>query len=391
MSAVTHPKTVYSNLSNSELRSMYDESVWFKLNESQKLDLLQETVNREAIANGSQYSCTVVFADLKPGVSGEQNGNTIFLDRNTFVNNLQTVVYDNNHTATFITKNANIKAYECLMHEHQHVLQEAIADGVVKADAETTALCKANGFTTSIVDGKLGCQYMSGETGYDLYFLNPTEADAYRVSESKTMALVNELNEKAGVVKTSNALYCEEMKDGSYDARLEQIKEKYNNENIEKDVANVLKNSYYETNIPVDKNIEKKVHEEMIATHNSIYKKASLEESKMDNNKWVDMHVSRETYDNTLRDSVNAYYEHAMNDPSVSNEEAVAQTGQVAESYLNAIDAFDAAQAEAGAGNEAQSAAETGTGLGTSDAGAGVSGGIDGGVDGGVDGGAGVE
>lgn len=50
--------------------------------------------------------------------------------------------------------------------------------------------------------------------------------------------------------------------------------------------------------------------------------------------------VSLEEYDQTLRDSVNAYYEHAMNDPSMSKDEAIASTSAMAEEYLNAVDEF---------------------------------------------------
>ena len=81
---------------------------------------------------------------------------------------------------------------------------------------------------------------------------------------------------------------------------------------------------------------------------------------------WADLHVTREQYDQTLRDSVNQFYEHQMNDPNVSQEEAIESTSQMAESYHNAMDEFDsnleAAEAQA---NE----------------------GIDGGTDGGMDGG----
>lgn len=52
--------------------------------------------------------------------------------------------------------------------------------------------------------------------------------------------------------------------------------------------------------------------------------------------------VSFQEYDQTLRDAVNAYYEHAMNDPSMSREEAVQSTAQMSEQYLNATEEFQA-------------------------------------------------
>lgn len=54
--------------------------------------------------------------------------------------------------------------------------------------------------------------------------------------------------------------------------------------------------------------------------------------------------VSLEEYNQSLRDTVNAYYTHAMNDPAMSNEDALKSTGEVAENYLEAVDEFQEAQ-----------------------------------------------
>lgn len=54
--------------------------------------------------------------------------------------------------------------------------------------------------------------------------------------------------------------------------------------------------------------------------------------------------VSLEEYNQTLRDSVNAYYTHAMNDPNMSNEDAIKSTGEMAENYLDAVQEFQETQ-----------------------------------------------
>lgn len=51
-----------------------------------------------------------------------------------------------------------------------------------------------------------------------------------------------------------------------------------------------------------------------------------------------------EEYNHTLRDSVNAYYTHAMNDPNMSNEDALKSTGEMAEQYLDAVQEFQETQ-----------------------------------------------
>lgn len=54
--------------------------------------------------------------------------------------------------------------------------------------------------------------------------------------------------------------------------------------------------------------------------------------------------VSLEKYNQTLRDSVNTYYTHAMNDPNMSDEDALKSTGEMAEQYLDAVQEFQETQ-----------------------------------------------
>ena len=54
--------------------------------------------------------------------------------------------------------------------------------------------------------------------------------------------------------------------------------------------------------------------------------------------------VFLEEYNQTLRDSVNAYYTHEMNDPNMSNEDALKSTGEMAEQYLDAVQEFQETQ-----------------------------------------------
>lgn len=52
--------------------------------------------------------------------------------------------------------------------------------------------------------------------------------------------------------------------------------------------------------------------------------------------------VSLEEYNQSLRDAVNAYYVHAMSNPSMSKEEAISSTAQMSEQYLSAVEDFQA-------------------------------------------------
>ena len=54
--------------------------------------------------------------------------------------------------------------------------------------------------------------------------------------------------------------------------------------------------------------------------------------------------VTLEEYNQSLRDTVNAYYEHAMQDPSMTEEDAIQSTAEMSEKYLDAIEEFQQEQ-----------------------------------------------
>lgn len=88
-----HP-TRYGNLNNEQLYSMFRESSYSKLDESEKLDLLQETVNRDALERGEIGAPEVRFADLPANESGNTSNGVINVNRNMAVNGVQSIEYD---------------------------------------------------------------------------------------------------------------------------------------------------------------------------------------------------------------------------------------------------------------------------------------------------------
>ena len=87
-----HP-TQYGNLSDGNLYAMYRESVYRSLSESQKLDLLQETVNRDAAARGEVGSPKVRFENLPSGTDGYAEKGVISVNRDLAVNGTRTATY----------------------------------------------------------------------------------------------------------------------------------------------------------------------------------------------------------------------------------------------------------------------------------------------------------
>lgn len=54
--------------------------------------------------------------------------------------------------------------------------------------------------------------------------------------------------------------------------------------------------------------------------------------------------VTLEEYNQSLRDTVNAYYEHAMQDPSMTEEDAIQSTAEMSEKYFDAVEEFQQEQ-----------------------------------------------
>lgn len=343
---LAQPQTKYSALDDNSLMDMYRESVWYDLCESDRRELLQETVNREVVNNGGKYTCTVSFEDLGSDFSGKQIGDTIEMNREMFVKDQISKKYDET-TIVYNLKDSNYQGFETLMHEHQHVLQEKIADGTIDAPPEIKAKFESNNFTVTEIDGQRASQYMLGETSYDLYYLNPTELDAHSTSQEKAMALVNEHKAKYGE-DNSISSYEKNMSKTGFESTLAGLKEKYG-ENIDKQVEQVLLNKYNNTHVPVDKKIEKAVENEMIATQRAI----DLENRMEENN---DMKLdSEELYGDNSEKSVIAAFDAAQ------SAEANSTTLSLGESA--AVSAEGGMSAGAVAGVDGGCSASCGTGM----------------------------
>ena len=348
-----HP-TRYGNLSNDQLYAMFRESLYSKLGESEKLDLLQETVNRDALEKGEVGAPEVRFADLPANESGNAANGVINVNRDMAVNGTQSFEY-NGQAIQHSISDYNIQSLNTVLHENIHCFQGQIIDGTITIeDAQKTAEYQANSFTSSVVlqDGRyqLGSQYLTGETanGYYCYYFQSTERDAFLGAEERTAAILSGLTEKYGTEPSFEA-YVKSVESTGYHATEREAIERFQNPNFERDLNQTLQNQYFGTNVPVDKNTEAAVKAEMVATHKSLQQQitqtnnlSAKEDTKMsfDPNK----PVSLEEYNATLRDSVNAYYEHAMNDPTISKEEAIKSTAEMSEKYIDAVQEFQESQ-----------------------------------------------
>ena len=347
---MSQPHTMFSSFSQDQLESMFLADRWTKLDEDQRLDLLQEVVNRECSKLGDRFVCNVSFDDLPHYTSGVQYGtNNIKLNRDNFVFDRECIEY-NGRTIEHTLQDSNFRAYETIQHEFQHVYQNMVTNGVIEADDRTRMVYESNGYTVTDLYGFPASQYMQGHTSYEIYYLNPTELDAFKTSQDKTVALLSCLREQNGI-DPSMTEYESTLSKSGYQVELQKCREKFNDPDIDKNVEKILVSKY--NGIPcnnVDKKLELMVEKEMLITQDYIdhpekYEGGGKKMSEIDD--WKDLHVSREEYDSQLRDSVNAFYEHQMNDPSVSQEEAISTTAEMAENYQVSMEEFDAQAAEA--------------------------------------------
>lgn len=348
-----HP-TRYGNLNNEQLYSMFRESSYSKLDESEKLDLLQETVNRDALERGEIGAPEVRFADLPVNESGNASNGVINVNRDMAVNGVQSIEYDG-QTIQHPVRAYNIETLNTVLHENIHCFQEQVIDGTINIeDIQKSAEYQSNGFTTSAVlqDGKyqLGSQYLTGETanGYYCYYFQSTERDAFLGAEEKTDTILNNIIEKCGTEPSFEA-YKKSVEITGYHATERAAIERFQNLNFERDLNQTLMNQYFGLNVPVAPNIENAVKAEMIATYQGLHQQIAQtnnltikEDTKMtfDPNK----PVSLEEYNATLSHGYTMTYEHMKTDPTLSQEEFVQQASAMSEKYHEAIQEFQEAQ-----------------------------------------------
>lgn len=262
----------FTKLSDDRLYNCFTSKVWNSLDESSKEQLVSEVVARENISHG--FPVNVSFKEMDANTEGLQYANNIDLNREVFVNGKMSVEYDGK-TIEYEVKDSGWRCLEASLHENRHVFQELVSENIVETDEETKALFTSNNFTVSDIEGNRASQYMLGKDNYSLYFLNPTELDAFKTSQDKTVSIINDLKAR-GIEDPSMDIYLSNLEKSGYQAELQSIREAYSNPNIDKDVAVTLQNVYYGTDNPVDPSVDQMVKDEMIYSQTIIDNEAGL-------------------------------------------------------------------------------------------------------------------
>ncbi len=266
--------TRYSNLTNDQLYAKYFEN-WNTMKPDEKLDLLQETVNRDAAEKGMIGAPHVTFADLAWSVEGQQRNGVISVNRELVLDGTRTVEYQG-QTISKELEDANLRAMTVCFHENAHAYQEQCIAGMIPcADPELLAQYKANDFDVTPVfdeNGQIqrGLQYMRGEKNYYFYYLQATERDAYKISEAKTQSIMQHFSERFGGERFFQA-YAKELQTNGYQATELRAACFFQNPNIEKEINRVLTNEFYNRDLPVTPELERAVRAEMIASYQKVF------------------------------------------------------------------------------------------------------------------------
>ena len=268
-----HP-TIYGSLEDNELYAMYRGDIWFGLNETQRQQLLQETVNREAERNGELGSCEVLFEDMDPCILGEQSAGVIRLNRDAYVEDKRVHTY-NGQTIEEPFTTSNYNALETVIHEDIHAWQNQCIEGTIECtDQDLLNEYRANNFTDSPIadeNGEIqnGSQYLNGVTpgyGYYMYYFQSTERDAHFISEKRTLEIMRD-NAMYGEDPSADR-FLEEVSDNGYIATKSDAEELFGDEDFDHGINNTLMNKYYGTKLEADPEVEKLVEGEMIESYN---------------------------------------------------------------------------------------------------------------------------
>jgi hypothetical protein len=192
------PFTLFRDFSDKRLKNLFSKDAWNMLDKYQRLDLLQEVSNRRAEKLKMSYYPRVSFEKMAPATSGQYFDGRIFLNEEKYA--LDKVTLEGGKEIEL--KDANLDAYETLVHEHQHAFQEECLEGKVEVDPSYLEKLDANrGFLSREENHSL---YIDPKSNYQVYRLQISERDAFRVSENETDSLIESLKEEGKLSLVEN-------------------------------------------------------------------------------------------------------------------------------------------------------------------------------------------
>lgn len=263
-------RIAFSQLSDRQLYGMYRPAAWGGLRPAERLELLQETVNREGCCQTN-----VSFAPMEPNISGFEKGGEIVLNEEMVVRDQMTCRFDG-QAVTYRPPDIGYRMLETVLHEHRHAVQEKIILGQIPVDCATRARLAANDTTFSLFDGRVVSQYLKGETEAALYYLQPCELDAYRTSQDRTVEILRDIQSQYGPDSAMEA-YTQRLEDEGWQAQVDRANAAYQCLDVPEEIAKALLHVYTNGAEPAAKaGVGRAVWAEMVVSAEQGYAAAAL-------------------------------------------------------------------------------------------------------------------
>lgn len=259
-----HP-TRYSKQSDGEFYANFRASHWQELDNDERLDALQEAINRSAASHGEIGACRVQWGDdLSAGTYAQQGGDYITINPDRFMQRTDTDYRGRP------MEDAGMKALEAALHEDEHAYQnQVIADVIDAPNEDLKRQYKANDVVAiPMENGTYGSSYLkSHSVDYYMYYFQSTERDAFRNSQARSREIMREqvsliqqemarTRDPETFVKAAQdlkayAAYADSLASSGYYARLNEAQKLYVSESFEQDLNTALTNIYYNEKQPL--------------------------------------------------------------------------------------------------------------------------------------------
>ena len=215
------PSTRFSSLSDIEIKTLFSSVCWFRpeMDYQARLEACQELENRLA-AEDRTVPRLVVGEDMDGATFGCQQGTLIRMNSNVLEDGKFRTSYTGAQGER-LTQEMEVQApswsvYDTICHEHQHCVQEDL------------------GFSQ-------GPAYISAESDYALYRIQPDERDAFAMGERRTCQALGEVGDYFGYPDPAQGDYLASVAEDDYDRALAHAKLAYGDDNIQQAVDNVIR------------------------------------------------------------------------------------------------------------------------------------------------------
>ncbi len=201
-------------LTQAQLHSLFAPSTWQGLSIHTRRDICQEVANRYASAHGTA-PCRVTMAPMEGATYGYHQGGIITLNQYIL------------GSGKFLTRDLDSQGIPCYR-EHD-------APGGSWQVLETVYHEANHGLQDA--QGRDPFTYVEPETDYDLYRIQPCEAEAFAEGQSRTLEAIQE----SGVRDSDTSAYIQTVKANNYYSHLEEARENYRDPDIENTLAQVIR------------------------------------------------------------------------------------------------------------------------------------------------------